>query len=96
MRHISTRGEAPSLGFAEAMLAGLARDGGLYVPETWPRLEPPTILGFAGRPYAEVAVEVIRLFHRRFDRARPISPAWRARPTAPSAIPRSRRSRSSA
>lgn len=62
MRHISTRGEAPALDFAEVMLAGLARDGGLYVPDAWPRLERETILGFAGRPYAEVAVEVIRLF----------------------------------
>ena len=62
MRHISTRGEAPPLGFADAMLAGLARDGGLYVPEAWPRLDRETILGFAGRPYAEVAVEVIRRF----------------------------------
>ena len=62
MRHVSTRGEAPAIGFVEAMLAGLARDGGLYVPDAWPRLEPQTILGFAGRPYAEVAVEVIRLF----------------------------------
>src|SRR3954465_14632818 len=44
------------------MLAGLARDGGLYVPESWPRLSPSTIAGFAGRPYAEVAVEVIRPF----------------------------------
>src|SRR5215218_9606480 len=44
------------------MLAGLARDGGLYVPETWPRLSPETIASFAGRPYAEVAVEVIRPF----------------------------------
>ena len=40
MQHVSTRGEAPPLGFAEAMLAGLARDGGLYVPQSWPRLEP--------------------------------------------------------
>ena len=48
--------------FAEAMLAGLARDGGLYVPEAWPRLEPEAIARFAGRPYAEVAVEVIRPF----------------------------------
>ncbi|MGB6731008.1 MAG: hypothetical protein WBE84_07610, partial [Xanthobacteraceae bacterium] len=39
MHYVSTRGEAPSPGFAEAMLAGLARDGGLYVPETWPSLE---------------------------------------------------------
>jgi threonine synthase len=62
VRHISTRGEAPALGFADVMLAGLARDGGLYVPEAWPRLERETILGFAGRPYAEVAVEVIRRF----------------------------------
>ncbi len=62
MRHISTRGEAPPLGFADAMLAGLARDGGLYVPEAWPWLDPETILGFAGQPYAEVAVEVIRRF----------------------------------
>jgi threonine synthase len=62
MKYISTRGEAPPLGFAEAMLAGLARDGGLYVPESWPRLEPQIIAGFAGRPYAEVAVEVIRPF----------------------------------
>ncbi len=62
MQYVSTRGEAPPLGFAEAMLAGLARDGGLYVPEIWPRLEPQSILGFAGRPYAEVAVEVIRRF----------------------------------
>ena len=62
MRHISTRGEAPALGFAEVMLAGLARDGGLYLPETWPRLAREAILGFAGRPYAEVAVEVVRLF----------------------------------
>jgi threonine synthase len=44
------------------MLAGLARDGGLYVPESWPRLDEGSIAGFAGRPYAEVAVEVIRPF----------------------------------
>ena len=50
------------LGFAEAMLAGLGRDGGLYVPESWPRLEPQTIGSLAGRPYAEVAVEIIRRF----------------------------------
>jgi threonine synthase len=62
LRHISTRGEAPILGFAEVMLAGLARDGGLYVPEAWPQLDPAAIAGFAGRPYAEVAVEVMRPF----------------------------------
>jgi threonine synthase len=62
MRYVSTRGEAPPLGFTEAMLAGLARDGGLYVPEFWPRTEPGTIEAYAGRPYAEVAVDIIRRF----------------------------------
>src|SRR6266478_3399695 len=62
VRYASTRGEAPPLGFVEATLAGLARDGGLYVPAAWPRLDAATIAGFAGRPYPEVAVEVIRPF----------------------------------
>jgi threonine synthase len=62
MRYISTRGEAPALDFVEVMLAGLARDGGLYVPETWPTVMNETIAGFAGKPYAEVAVEVIKPF----------------------------------
>jgi threonine synthase len=62
VRHVSTRGEAPPLGFAEAMLAGLATDGGLYVPQSWPRIEPQAIAAFAGRPYAEVAVNIIRRF----------------------------------
>jgi len=44
------------------MLTGLARDGGLYVPEAWPQLSPKTIAGFFGRPYWEVAVDVIRPF----------------------------------
>jgi threonine synthase len=44
------------------MLTGLARDGGLYVPETWPQLSPETIARFFGRPYWEVAVEVIKPF----------------------------------
>jgi len=62
VRYLSTRGEAPPLGFMDVTLAGLARDGGLYVPETWPRLSPQSISSFAGRPYPEVAVEVIRPF----------------------------------
>ncbi len=62
MRYVSTRGEAPELDFVEVMLAGLARDGGLYVPVTWPAFDANTIAGFAGKPYAEVAVEVIRPF----------------------------------
>jgi threonine synthase len=62
MRYVSTRGEAPTLDFVEVMLAGLARDGGLYVPERWPALDAAAISGLAGRPYAEVAVEVMRPF----------------------------------
>src|SRR5262245_42293389 len=46
----------------DVTLAGLARDGGLYVPDIWPQLTMADISGFAGRPYAEVAVEVIRPF----------------------------------
>jgi len=62
VQYISTRGEAATLGFCDVMLAGLARDGGLYVPKAWPQLTPETIAGFFGRPYAEVAAEVIRPF----------------------------------
>ena len=61
-RYISTRGEAPELGFCDVMLTGLARDGGLYVPATWPQLSTEAIAGFFGRPYWEVAVDVIRPF----------------------------------
>jgi threonine synthase len=57
--HISTRGEAPSLSFADALLAGLARDGGLYLPQALPRLGAQEIAGFAGKPYAEVAERVV-------------------------------------
>lgn len=62
MKYISTRGLAPPLSFEDVLLAGLARDGGLYVPETWPRLDEKTIASLAGRPFAEIAVEVISPF----------------------------------
>jgi len=62
MKYISTRGEAPAASFTDILLAALARDGGLYVPESWPRLSADTIKGFKGRPYAEVAFEVIEPF----------------------------------
>jgi threonine synthase len=57
--YVSTRGAAPVLGFADVLLAGLARDGGLYVPERWPALEPPASSDAITRPYAEVAFEVM-------------------------------------
>ncbi len=43
MRYVSTRGEAPALGFSDAVLAGLARDGGLYVPREWPQFSAAEI-----------------------------------------------------
>jgi threonine synthase len=62
LRYVSTRGEAPELSFEDALLAGLARDGGLYVPKTWPQLAPDTIAGLAGHPFAEAAAAVIAPF----------------------------------
>lgn len=62
MRYVSTRGSAPVLGFCDAVLAGLARDGGLYVPETWPRFTQAEIQNFANRPYQDVALAVISRF----------------------------------
>ncbi|MCE5973999.1 threonine synthase [Sinirhodobacter sp. WL0062] len=59
MRYISTRGQAPVLTFGEAMLTGLARDGGLYVPQTVPSLSADEIAALAGLPYEEVAFRVM-------------------------------------
>jgi threonine synthase len=55
VKYVSTRGDAPVLGFGEVLLAGLAADGGLYVPERWPAL--PTVT--AEQTYAEAAVEIM-------------------------------------
>ena len=62
VKYISTRGEAPILGFEEALLAGLASDGGLYVPESWPRLSEAMIAGFADKSFQEIAVDVLHPF----------------------------------
>lgn len=62
MRYVSTRGQSPSVGFVDAILAGLAPDGGLYVPEAWPSLTPSEIAAFAGKPYAHVAAEILARF----------------------------------
>jgi threonine synthase len=62
MRYVSTRGQAPHVGFVDAVLGGLAPDGGLYVPQDWPQVSPDEIAGFAGQPYAEVAARVIGAF----------------------------------
>ncbi|MBI1419002.1 MAG: threonine synthase [Limimaricola sp.] len=62
MRYVSTRGAAPVLGFEEAMMTGLARDGGLYVPETVPQMSAGDIAALAGQSYEEVAFRVMAPF----------------------------------
>ena len=62
MRYVSTRGAAPVLSFGEAMLTGLARDGGLYVPEQVPVITPDDIAALAGLSYEETAFRVMRPF----------------------------------
>ena len=62
MRYVSTRGEAPDLSFEEAMLTGLARDGGLYVPASIPRMSAADIAGLAGLSYEDAAFRVMRPF----------------------------------
>jgi threonine synthase len=62
MHYISTRGASAPAGFADVLLEGLAPDGGLYVPETWPSFTPEDIRGFRDTPYAEVAAAVIERF----------------------------------
>ena len=62
MNYVSTRGAGPRLTFSDVLLAGLASDGGLYVPEAWPTVSREEIAGFAGRPYAEVAAAIVGRF----------------------------------
>jgi len=59
VKYISTRGQAPVLGFCDTMLAGLANDGGLYVPESWPHFTADEIRALRGKSYAEIAVTVM-------------------------------------
>ena len=62
MRYVSTRGEAPALGFSDAVLAGLARDGGLYVPDAWPTFSAAEIRSMRGLSYADLAIRVLTPF----------------------------------
>lgn len=62
MDYISTRGEAESLGFCDALLAGLARDGGLYVPRKWPHMTKKEIRALRGKSYQDIAFEVLYRF----------------------------------
>jgi threonine synthase len=62
MHYVSTRAQAPTLDFAGALLAGLAEDGGLYVPETWPHFAPPDWRALRGLPYPALAARVMQPF----------------------------------
>ncbi len=62
LKYISTRGQAPALGFEDVLLTGLARDGGLYVPETWPQFSAADIRGMKDMTYPELARRVMTPF----------------------------------
>lgn len=62
MKYASTRGSAPVLGFCDALLAGLARDGGLYLPETFPQFSYDDIRALRGKSFADVAISVLTPF----------------------------------
>ena len=62
MDYVSTRGRAPVRDFAGVLLAGLAEDGGLYVPAAWPRLQPADWRGLRGLPYPDLAARIIARF----------------------------------
>ena len=62
MRYVSTRGSAKALNFSEVTLAGLASDGGLYVPDQWPEFSADEIAALRGLPYAELAQRVMQPF----------------------------------
>lgn len=62
MRYISTRGKAAPRGFEDVLLAGLAEDGGLFLPESWPTLTPDEWRSLRGLPYAELSARLIHCF----------------------------------
>ncbi|MCX2560810.1 threonine synthase [Acetobacter farinalis] len=62
MRYISTRGKAPALSFSDVLLTGLAEDGGLYLPETWPSFSLSEWQDMRGLPYPELAARIMTPF----------------------------------
>ncbi|WP_455475763.1 threonine synthase [Bartonella sp. B17] len=59
MKYISTRGEAPALGFTETIMTGLASDGGLYLPEKFPHLSPDALRALRGQSYTTIAKTIL-------------------------------------
>ncbi len=62
MRYVSTRGGVAPCAFEDTLFAGLAADGGLYVPARWPRLERDELAALQGAPYQEIAARVLARF----------------------------------
>src|SRR5690606_16817578 len=62
MNYVSTRGESGATTFSDALLRGLAPDGGLYMPEHWPVMDAAAIRAAAGRPYADLTVDILGAF----------------------------------
>ncbi len=62
MQYVSTRGKAPALSFDDVLLTGLARDGGLYLPESWPQFSADDIRDMRGLSYTDVAIKVMYPF----------------------------------
>ena len=70
MQFISTRGQAPQASFSDVLLAGLAPDGGRYLPESWPQVSAREIAGFKGARYQDVAFQILSRFtHPSFSDA---------------------------
>ncbi len=62
MRYVSTRGQTPPQSFEDVLLAGLAPDGGLFLPESWPQVSAPEIASFANKSYPETAFDILSRF----------------------------------
>jgi threonine synthase len=62
MRYISTRGQAPARDFTDVLLHGLAEDGGLFMPVSWPHFGPSEWRTMRGLPYAELAARILQPF----------------------------------
>lgn len=81
MRYISTRGQAPPLDFSDVLLAGLAGDGGLYLPQSWPHFTTAELRALAGLAYPQLAARIMAPFVGRalsFERLSALcDAAWR-------------------
>ncbi len=62
MKYISTRGDQTERGFSDILLEGLAPDGGLYLPKTYPRVDAATLARWRGLAYADLAFEILSLY----------------------------------